>query len=87
MLSFRDALVELQFRLIFWNDDLISSRNSLTTKEKRQVFRVAATFLTQTNYKAIVEERSVNLNCGYPLCTNKVSSTKSIGEKCLFTSF
>jgi hypothetical protein len=41
---------------------------------RRRLVRVAASFLEPSHYEAVVEERSVNRVCGYPLCARALAA-------------
>lgn len=73
----------LQYQLIFDSKQDAASAaaapappldaSSLALRRRRLV-RVAASFLEPSHYEAVVEERSVNRVCGYPLCARALSA-------------
>ena len=63
----QEEVFGVQYRLIFWE--------GVASSSKRNYLRLAATYLEPTHYAAVVEERSVNNACGYPLCETALPPT------------
>jgi hypothetical protein len=59
-------LFALQYELIF---TVRQQQQQQCDVARRRLLRVAASFIERAHYDAVVEERSVNDLCGYPLCT------------------
>jgi hypothetical protein len=73
-------LFALQYQLIFDRHDANSVAPappldaSALALRRRRLVRVAASFLEPAHYDAVVEERSVNRLCGYPVCARTLPS-------------
>lgn len=60
-------LFGLQYELIF---DRAAPAATSSETHRRRLLRVAGSFLERVHFDAVVEERSVNDRCGYPICSN-----------------
>ena len=73
-------LFALQYQLIFDRAEGVAAPSgpvaatAESTARRRRLVRVAASFLEQVHYDAVVEERSVNRVCGYPLCAQPLNA-------------
>lgn len=60
-------LFGLQYELIF---DRAAPAATSSDTQRRRLLRVAGSFLERVHFDAVIEERSVNDRCGYPICSN-----------------